>query len=88
MKETRFTLRAIVITAAVTLVLTLAAVELTAWLCLGPGGLAMLQSSQLIQSRFVGEYDQEQVTEATLDAMVEALGDRWTGYLTPRSIPP
>lgn len=84
MKEKRFTLRAIVITAAVTLVLTLAAVELTAWFCLGPGGLAMLQSRQLIQSRFVGEYDQEQVTEATLDAMVEALGDRWTGYLTPQ----
>lgn len=84
MKEKRFTLRAIIITVVVTMVLTLAAVALTAWLRLGSGGLAMLQSAALIRSRFVGEYDQERVTEAALDAMVEALGDRWTRYLTPQ----
>ncbi len=81
MKEKRFTPIALVITAAVTLVLTLAAAALTAWLRLGPGGLAVLESMDLIRDRFVGEYDEEEVIDTALDAAVDALGDRWSLYL-------
>ncbi len=81
MKDKRFTPIALVITAAVTLVLTLAAVALTAWLRLGPGGLAVLRSMNLIRDRFVGEYDETEVIDTALDAAVDALGDRWSLYL-------
>lgn len=82
MREKRFSLRALLLTAAVTLALTLGAVALTAWLRLGPGGLAVLESMELIRSRFVGEYDAEQAVDVALDAMVDGLGDRWSTYLT------
>ncbi len=72
---------ALVITATVTLVLTLVAVALTAWLRLGPGGLAVFESMDLIRDRFVGEYDEDEVIDAALDAAVNALGDRWSLYL-------
>ncbi len=81
MKDKRFTPIALVITAAVTLVMTLAAVALTAWLRLGPGGLAVLKSMDLIRDRFVGEYDEDAVIDTALDAAVDALGDRWSLYL-------
>ncbi len=82
MKEKRFTPLALMITAVLTLVLTLAAVALTAWLRLGPGGLAVLESVELIQDRFPGEYDQDQLAGEAVRAMVDSLGDRWSGYLT------
>lgn len=82
MREKRFSLRALLLTAVVTLALTLGAVALTAWLRLGPGGLAVLESMELIRDRFVGEYEQDQVVDNALDAMVDGLGDRWSGYLT------
>ncbi len=81
MREKRFSPLALIITAAVTLVLTLAAVALTAWLRLGPGGLAVFKSMDLIRDRFVGEYDEDEVIDAALDAAVDALGDRWSLYL-------
>lgn len=84
MGEKRFTLRALLLTAVATLALTLGAVALTAWLRLGPGGLAVLESMELIKSRFVGEYQRDQVVDRTLGAMVDALDDRWSVYLTPQ----
>lgn len=84
MKEKRFTIAAIVMTALITLTLTLGGVALTAWLRLGPGGLAVLEGMELIQSRFVGE-SQEDVAGAALSGMVDGLGDRWSTYLSPEA---
>lgn len=84
MKEKRFTIAAIVMTALITLTLTLGGVALTAWLRLGPGGLAVLEGMELIQSRFVGE-SQEDVAGAALSGMVDGLGDRWSAYLSPEA---
>lgn len=81
MRQKRFSPLALILTAVLTLVLTLGAVALTAWLRLGPGGLAVLESVELVRGRFVGEYDEEQVIDAALDAAVDALGDRWSAYL-------
>lgn len=83
MGEKRFTLRALLLTAVITLALTLGGVALTAWLRLGPGGLAVLESMELIRERFVGEYGRDQVVDSALDAMVDSLDDRWSSYLTP-----
>ncbi len=37
--------------------------------------------SQLIQDRFIGELDSVLMEDAAADAMVEALGDRWSYYI-------
>lgn len=81
MRKKRFSAVALLITAAVTVLVTVAAVALTAWLRLGSGGLAVLESVELIRDRFVGEYDERDVVDAALDAAVTALGDRWSVYL-------
>ncbi len=84
MKQKRFSAIALIVTAAVTLVCTVAAVALTAWLRLGPGGFALLESADLFRHRFVGTYDDEAVVDAALDAAVTALDDRWSFYLSAR----
>ena len=53
------------------------------WACIGTDGLALLQADRLIREKFVGEYDATTHREATLEAMVDSLGDRWSYYLTP-----
>lgn len=35
----------------------------------------------LIEERFIGDYDAEVVEDAAADAMIEALGDRWSYYI-------
>ena len=73
MKDKRFSAIALILTAVITLVVTMGVVVLTAWLRLGPGGLAMLESMELVRGRFVGEYDEDQVLDAALAAAVDAL---------------
>ena len=50
---------------------------------LGDGALSMLRAYVLVERKFVGDYESETVREASLDAMVESLGDRWSYYLNP-----
>ena len=52
----------------------------------GPEGMALLREQSLIENRFVGDYDPDQVRQAAERAMVEALGDRWSYYLTPEEL--
>lgn len=81
MKRTkRFRLRSIIITAALSVVLTLGAVALALWLLLGTQGLAVATGALLINTGFVGEYDKDAMADAALDSMVESLGDRWSYY--------
>lgn len=53
------------------------------WKVVGQDGRTLLQAYQLIRSEFVGEYDSQTHLETTLETMVDALGDRWSYYLTP-----
>ena len=81
MKKTRrFRLRSILITAALSVVLTLGAVALTLWLLLGTQGLAVAGGAMYIKTGFVGEYDADAMADAALDSMVESLGDEWSYY--------
>ena len=42
----------------------------------------LLELEQLLEDRFVGEVDLEAVEHAAAGAMVEAIGDRWSFYMT------
>ena len=53
------------------------------WHLLGQDGRTLLQAHQLIEKRFVGEYDPAENLSATLETMVDSLGDRWSYYLDP-----
>lgn len=85
MREKKFSMVGILVTAAVTLVVTLGGVALAAWLILGPQTLTLLEGYGLINTRFVGEYDEADVVDAAMSGMVEGLGDRWSYYLSADS---
>ena len=44
------------------------------WHLLGQDGRTLLQAHQLIEKRFVGEYDPAENLSATLETMVDSLG--------------
>ena len=52
----------------------------------GPGGMSLLKEQSIIENRFVGDYDPDQVRQAAEKAMIDALGDRWSYYLTPEEL--
>lgn len=63
------------------------AAVLTGAFCLvmGRNGLALTQGYLLAKYAFVGDCNMDDVTDAGLDAMVKALGDRWSYYLDKES---
>ena len=54
------------------------------WFLLGQDGRTLVKAYRLIQENCVGEYDSEKTMDATLEAMVDSLGDRWSYYLDPQ----
>lgn len=55
------------------------------------GGLDMIGQAgkfasayHILDNYYVGEADMEKVTEAAYDAMIAAIGDRWSYYMTPQ----
>jgi len=81
MREKRFSAVSIIVTAAITLLVTLGGLFLAAWLIIGPEGIALLEGYSLINTRFVGPYEKSEVVDGALNGMVSALGDRWSHYL-------
>lgn len=79
----RFGAGALVLTALITLAVTLAAVARAVWTVLGREGVALLQGLTVVNTCFVGEYEQAEVTDAALTGMIQGLGDRWSYYLDP-----
>lgn len=84
-KIKRFRLRSIIITAALTVIVTLGAVALAAWLLLGSSGLTIAAGAAYINTMFVGDYDEDVMTDAALETMVDSLGDRWSYYMDAES---
>lgn len=78
----RFTVRSIILTAALSVLVTLGIIALAAWLLLGSAGLAVAAGVAYINTQFVGEYDRDAMADAALGGMVESLGDRWSYYMT------
>lgn len=81
----RFTVRSIILTAALSVLITLGAAALTIWLLLGTSGLAIAAGAACINAHFVGEYDPDAMADAALNAMVGSLGDRWSYYMDAES---
>lgn len=62
-----------------------AASAVTFFLCLGQnvaGQSKLEQLEGLLEERFIGETDKVQIENAAADAMVNALGDRWSYYMS------
>lgn len=85
MKEKRVSIGTLIVAVVVTAALTIGLLLAAAWAFLGPGGVALLQSASIINTRFVGEYDRGDMIDGALAGMVDALGDRWSLYLTPEA---
>ena len=56
-----------------------AAVALVLW---GTPDSKLSELEQIIQDRFIGQADMEQAKDAAANAMVNALGDRWSYYIS------
>ena len=85
MRKKRFSALAVVLSVVLTLVISLGGVALAAWLTIGAQGLTLLEGLALINTRFVGEYEKDGVTDAAMSGMVAGLNDRWSYYLNPES---
>lgn len=85
MKVKYFTVRSIIVTSALSVIITLGAVALVLWQSIGTPELAVLTGMKCIESRFVGEYDKDALADAALDGMVNSLGDRWSYYADAES---
>ena len=85
MRKKRFSALAVVLSAVLTLVISLGGVALAAWLTIGAQGLTLLEGLALINTRFVGEYEKDGETDAAMSGMVAGLNDRWSYYLNPES---
>ena len=81
MREKRFSIRALIVTAVIAVLATAGVIAGAAWALLGPEGLGMMEAVVLINTQFVGEHDMEAATDQAMDALIEGLGDRWSYYM-------
>jgi len=80
MKDLPKGLRFLLKTVSYILVAALAS-GLTLILCLG-GSTKLTELEKIINQRFIGEADLEEIRDAAASAMVEALDDRWSYYIS------
>ena len=82
MKKKRFSWIHLALLLPVTALLTAGVVLAVLYGLVGREGLSLLEGYRLVQSRFVGAYEPQQVADAALEGMVDGLGDRWSYFLT------
>ena len=82
MEQRRFTPMQMLIAVLATVAATVGLLALLICLLLGRWGLSVMESVVLINTQFVGEFDRDAAADSALSAMVNALGDRWSYYLT------
>ena len=75
-------LLAVVLTAALCIGGALLAVQ--SWL--GPYGASLVRALNLVEERFVGEYDETAAVDSALEGLVAGLGDRWSYTLTAEEL--
>ena len=81
MREKRFSIRALIVTAVIAVLATAGVIAGAAWALLGPEGLGMMEAMLLIKTKFVGEHDIGAATDQAMDALIDGLGDRWSYYM-------
>ena len=82
MRTKRFSGLHLLLAVVITLALALGGGFLVLRAAVGDGGLSLLRGLALVNTRFVGEYEEDAVVDAALEGMVSGLGDRWSYYLT------
>ena len=81
MRVKRFTIFQLVLAVAAAMAAVAGITALWAWTAIGPQGLTLLEGLAVINTRFVGEYDETEVVDAAMEGMVSGLNDRWSYYL-------
>ena len=82
MRQKRFSLLHLLLAVLLTAAAVLAGGTLLLNRSLGAGGRSLVEALNLVNTLFVGEYDETEVVDAALEGMVSGLGDRWSYYLT------
>ena len=82
MEQRRFTPMQMLVAVLAAVAATVGLLALLLCLLLGRWGLSVMESVVLINTQFVGEFDGDAAADSALSAMVSALGDRWSYYLT------
>lgn len=77
MKSKLFKILTYVLTALLSCALTLTAVVL-----MRPADSKLTELENLIENQFIGDVDANVLRDAAADAMVQAMGDRWSYYMT------
>lgn len=85
MRKKRFTLWHLLLTAVCCVAVTLCAVTLGLRDTLGTEGYALLEAWEIVQARFVGDYENGAAVDSALAGLVDGLGDRWSYYLDEES---
>ena len=81
MKTKRFSGWSLLVTALLSLLLTLALAFGALWALIGPEGLSMAEAMVLINARFVGDHDIGKAADAAMDGLITGRGDRWSYYV-------
>ena len=81
MKTKRFSGWSLLVTALLSLLLTLALALGALWALIGPEGLSMAEAMVLLNARFVGDHDIGKAADAAMDGLITGLGDRWSYYV-------
>lgn len=82
MGKKRFSICHMLLAVLLTALLLAGGAILAFWTLWGKAGLSLLEGLGMVDTLFVGEYDETEVVDAALEGMVEGLGDRWSYYLT------
>ena len=82
MGKKRFSICHMLLAVLLTALLLAGGAILAFWTLWGKAGLSLLEGLGMVDTFFVGEYDETEVVDAALEGMVEGLGDRWSYYLT------
>lgn len=85
MGKKRFALWQLLLTAVCCVGVTLLAVRVVLRDTLGTEGYALLEAWELVNSRFVGDYEAAEAADFALAGLVDGLGDRWSYYLDAES---
>ena len=85
MGKKQFSPLALILPVVITLAVTLGGVVLAVWAFIGPQALTLLEGLALINTCFVGKYEEGDVVDAAMAGMVSGLNDRWSYYLDPES---
>ena len=86
MRQRKFTPLHLFLAVALTAALCIGGALLAVQSWLGPYGASLVRALDLVEERFVGEYDETAAVDAALEGLVDGLGDRWSYYLTAEEL--